>query len=122
MSVADTIFTALRGLVSDRCYPKRFPQQKDAVWPAIRFTIVGGTTYEDLCGDGDEDSDDTRVQIDWAHITSDDCEALGRQIRAAMAAIADPPMRMQAPPDLDWDADAKVYRGRADWMAHPSSS
>jgi hypothetical protein len=121
MSLSDTVFDALKGLVSQRCYPDRFPQVTTPIWPAIRVTFVGGNVNEDLEGDGDENSDDPRIQIDWVAATQSERDALTPQVRAAMKAITDPPLRMQGTPMYQFDAETKTFRGTADWVAHPST-
>lgn len=111
------VFNALRGLVSNRCYPDRFPQASSPLWPAIRVTMAGGTTWQDLDGDGGADNDDLRVQVDWVAETADARTSLGTSIRTALEAIN---LVMDGPPQELYDAETKTFRGTADWIDYQS--
>lgn len=103
-------------------YPDAFPQPPaNPVWPAVRYTIAGGTIYEDLCGDGDEETDDVRVQIDLVTQKPPDRRLLWSAVRAAMKNLATPAV-LQAPPVFTYDAETKTYRAMADWMIQGSST
>lgn len=122
MTVKSQIFDALKSLVENRVYPDRFPQPPaQPTWPSIRFTLIGGAVAADLCGDGTEESDDQRVQIDWVANNDAERAALTPLIRAAMKTI-DPPCVMQGTPTETWDAETKTYRASADWIAFGSST
>ncbi len=121
MSLNSDIFTALRALVADRVTRDKFDQEAGTpTVPAIRYTLVGGTTWQDLCGDGDASTDDIRIQLDWIARTADERDALTPLIRAAMKTLS-PPCVMQGPALNTFDAQTKVYRATADWISYGSS-
>lgn len=102
-------------------YPDAFPQApKSPVWPAVRYTIVGGSLDEDLCGAGDEETDDVRVQVDVVAVDSSERSRIMRAVRAAMKLV--PYSVLQAPPVNSRDEETKTFRAMADWMIHGSSS
>jgi hypothetical protein len=122
MTLKASIFEALKDLVENRVYPERFPQPPATpTWPSIRFNFAGGAPAIDLDGDGDESTDDQRVQIDWVAKTDAERATLTPLIRAAMKTI-DPPCVMQGTPTETWDAETKTYRATADWIAFGSST
>lgn len=121
MSLKTDIFDALKALVNNRVTPDTFPQEATPTVPAIRYTMVGGTTWADLEGDGDASTDDIRIQLDWIARTADERDALTPLIRAAMKTLS-PPCLMQGPPMNTFDAPTKVYRATADWMSEGSST
>jgi Protein of unknown function (DUF3168) len=93
VSIESQLFTALRGLVSDRVYPTEFPQpegNEPPVWPALRFSIVSSVPVEDLCGDGDDTTADVTVQVDVVATTFDAMRALRLQVMAAMRTLPTP--------------------------------
>ena len=121
MSLKTNIFDALRALVNDQVLPDKFDQEANApIVPAIRYTLVGGTTWQDLEGDGDASTDDIRIQIDWIARTAEDRDALTPLIRTAMKTLS-PPCLIDGPPITTFDAETKTYRATADWISHGSS-
>jgi hypothetical protein len=121
VSLKTDIFDAIGSLVSGQCLPDKFDQESGApIVPAIRYTLVGGTTWADLEGDGDASTDDIRIQIDWIAITAEARDALTPLIRAAMKTLS-PPCLMDGPPVTRFDAETKTYRATADWISHGSS-
>lgn len=122
MSLKDDLFTALKALVSNRVYPDTFPQVSGVPYaPAIRYTLAGGTTWQDLCGDGEAETDDVRLQLDWIGRTADERETLTPLIRAAMKTL-DPPCVMDGPVVTSFDSETKVYRAMAFWTSQGSST
>lgn len=104
-------------------YQDEFPQPLGGaapVWPAVRFIIIGGTVYEDICGDGDGDGDDVRAQIDIVCNTTAERAVLVDAVRAAMKTL-DPPAVLQGRPAQERDAETKTYRAMGDWMIHGSA-
>lgn len=102
-------------------YPDAFPQEpKSPVWPAVRYTIIGGTIDEDLCGAGDEETDDIRVQIDVVATDSSERSRIMRAVRTAMTLVSC--AVLQAPPVNSRDEETKTFRAMADWMIYGSSS
>lgn len=122
MNHSALIYAALAPLVSNRCYPVVFAQSGASGWPAIRYTPVGGTAWPDACGTGDGAEDTVRVQIDCAALKFDDAMALATQVRAALAAVPSPPFISEGPPVCNFDADARVFLARQDFLIDPSSS
>ncbi|MBI3150083.1 MAG: DUF3168 domain-containing protein [Betaproteobacteria bacterium] len=121
MSLKTDIFDALRTLVADRVTPDKFEQEASLTVPAIRYTRAGGATWADLEGDGDESTDDIRLQIDWVARTADERDALTPLIRAAMKTL-DPPCLMDGPVITTFDAETKLYRAFAFWVSYGSST
>lgn len=117
MTVDDSIFAALGPLVANRVYPSTFPQQ--FTYPAIRYQFVDQVPVADLGGDGDEQTDTPRVQIDAVANTYKAARDLGRAIREAMKTITTPAMLEDQRPV--YDADAKVHRVSLDYTFHGSS-
>ncbi len=103
-------------------YQDAFPQPEGGapVWPAVRFTLTGGTVYEDLCGDGDDNADDVRVQIDVVAETTAERRAIWDAVRAAMKTVV-PPAVLQGPPVMSPDMETRTYRAMGDWMIFGSS-
>ena len=77
MTIEADIFTALGPLVSNRVYPVSFPLTGSLpVWPAIRYTFISITPTVTICGDGGDETADTRVQIDAVATTFSACSRL----------------------------------------------
>lgn len=121
MSLQSTIYDALKALVSNRVTPDKFEQEEGVpTTPAIRYTLAGGTTWQDLCGDGSAATDDIRIQLDWIATTADARDALTPLIRTAMETLT-PKCVMDGPPITTFDAETKLYRAFAFWISHGSS-
>lgn len=116
------IKTALGPLVGDRVYASTFPQQNNApTWPAIRFTIIAGEVFPDLCGSETWQTDDVRVQLDVVALEYDQMRSLVQQVISAMGALTDPPARRSAATVETFDAETKTHRAILDYTLHPSS-
>lgn len=110
MSHESIIFAKLKGLVSNRCFPDSFPQEPEKpVWPAIRYTQVGGDIEEDVCGSGDAETDSSLFQIDIVTHTATSRATLKEQVRAAMKTLEIPNALTQAPIHT-FDVETKTYR------------
>lgn len=125
MSLEDDIFATLAPLVmtsasplKGRVYPNTLPQQ--FTYPAIRFQVISGVPVVDLCGDGDEETDETHIQFDVVGDTFDSMMILVRQVRTAMATF-DPPAILEFF-STDFDAETKSHRGLMEYSFHGSSS
>lgn len=117
------IKTALGPLVGDRVYANTFPQQNIApTWPSIRFTVVGGEVFPDLCGSEVSETDDVRVQLDVVALEYDQMRTLVQQVISAMGMITDPPARRSLPTTETFDAGTKTHRAIIEYSFHPSSS
>lgn len=120
MTVSTDIFNTLQALVSGRCYPDTFAQPSGNLpdWPAIRYTLIGGDTHPDICGTGDGSADTPLVQIDIVTATHAERETLRSQVRAAMAALVNPPCTLQGAPRNEYESDTKTYRASLDFLVH----
>lgn len=125
MSVRDDLFTALAGIVGNRCYPNVFPQaqEKDQgvpVWPAIRYTIRS-TFAHDLCGDGGDEVADVEVQIDIVGEDDDELsDVLRPQVLTAMQAF-DPPALCEYSFST-FDLETRTHRHTLVYTVYPSSA
>jgi hypothetical protein len=116
------IKTALGSLVSNRVYANTFPQQNNnPTWPAIRFTVVGGEVFADLCGSEDWQTDDARVQLDVVALEYDQMRSLVQQVISAMGLITDPPVRRSLATTETFDSETKTHRSILEYTFHPSS-
>lgn len=119
-----TVFTTLRGLVNDRCYPARFPQNEKGeittIWPAIRYTVVTAFNDADICGTDTVDTDDTEIQVDGVAKTHGAMIALRDQIIAAMQTTSPPCVRTNR--FETFDPETRTYRAVLSFTFHPSSS
>ena len=120
MSIENDIFSALKTLVGNRISPDIFPQPPAVpTWPAIRYTIISDVPFSDLCGDGDEDTPEKRVQFDLVASTFAAVRSLRLQVRAAMK-MFDPPCLLEIS-SSEFDAETKTYREIMDYSFHASS-
>lgn len=117
VDIGPAIFTALRGLVGSRVYPDTFPQ--DYAWPAIRYSIVSAVPTTTVCGSGDDETTDFRIQIDVVAKTDTQRDELRRAIQAAMRDVQPPAT------DAGWqnlyDSETRAYRASLDYLMHPST-
>lgn len=119
--ITGVVFTALRGLVSDRCYPVIFPQPPAIPpWPAIRYQLISIEPIPDICGTDTGETDTTRVQIDYVAKTHGAAATLRDAARAALM-LVDPPCVRDGGFET-YDAETKTYRASDDYLFHPSSS
>lgn len=122
--IDDLVRATCKDIFGGRFFPTTFMQKDGGLpqFPAGRFTIVGGVTYEDVCGTGPDDStDDTRVQIDVAASTKAERKTLTAQVIAAMDGLTDPPCSRLGPPIEDYDEPTRTYRAILEFMFYPSS-
>lgn len=118
--IEGVVYTALKGLVSDRCYPVTFPQPLGLPpWPAIRYTVVSRVNAPDICGTDDVDTDDTRVQVDAVALTHGAVSALRDQIIAAMMGLTPPAVRDGG--FSTYDEETKTYREVLDFIFSAST-
>lgn len=122
MSLENDLFSALKSLVGNRVAFVTFPQPSNGApptWPAIRCTVVDSVPVVDLCGDGDDDTAEIRVQIDCVATTFTAARSLRLQVMATMRSFSTPALL-----DLsrnDYDADTKTYREVLDYIIHGST-
>jgi hypothetical protein len=120
MSLEDDLFNALRSLVGNRVAPVIFPQPPAVpTWPAIRYDI-STTPIADLCGDGEDETSEHRVQLDVVAATFPQARSLRLQVMAVMA-VFDPPAIIQFG-FSDYDEGTKTYREVMQYLIHGSSS
>lgn len=125
-SVETMVFTTLRSLVSDRCYPVTFPQQAGValpVWtqgPAIRFTIISQANEPTIEGTDDESTDDTRVQIDIVAMNYALVQGMRALVIAAMQ-NTDPPSTREEGGFVTFDEPTRTYRASLDFFVSASS-
>lgn len=130
--ISGVVFTALRGLVNDRCYPIEFPQELITppstvsggtpypTWPAIRYQQISGDNVPTICGTDTEDTDDTSVQVDVVARTHGAMRALVTQVIAALQ-VTDPPCVRDFFFE-DYDEETKTYRGILRFTFYASSA
>jgi Protein of unknown function (DUF3168) len=119
MTVSTEIFTALQASVGGRCYPDTFmqPDGNLPIWPAIRYTVIGGETYGDICGTGDGSTDTARVQIDIVASTHANRETVLNSVRTAMMNMTTP-TTLQSSPRNEYESETKTYRAVLDYYVH----
>lgn len=115
MSLKADLYTLLAPLVGNRCYPLTFVQPNGSlpVWPAIRYTVVGGDPTQDICGSGDADGDTTRVQIDLVAATNAELSTLLASVRTALRDATVFAATLAGSPEEVWDIDTKTHRAIA---------
>lgn len=120
--IEGVVFTALRNLVSDRCYPNTFEQPPDGrlpTWPAIRYSVISGDNLTDICGTDNVDTDDTLVQLDLVAKTHGAVLTLRDQVLNAMMGL-DPPATRQSQFHA-YDEVTKTHRVVLDYLFSASS-
>jgi len=119
MTLEASLFTALKSLVGNRVAPN-FPQPPAVpTWPAIRYTI-SAVAVVDICGDGDDDTAEQTVILEFVATTY----SAARALRLAGMAV----MRTFDPPAIagfsssDEDTETKTFREIQEYTIHGSSS
>jgi len=120
MSVEDDLFSALKSLVGNRVRPVIFPQPPAIpTWPAIRYTIIDSVPIVDICGDDDDQTAETRVQLDIVALTFAAVRDLRLQVMAAMKTF-DPPATLQLS-SSEYDFETKTFREMLDYLLNGST-
>lgn len=120
MSLETDLYAALAPLVSNRCYPVIFPlTPPNPAWPAIRYTFVSQIPAIALCGDGGDESIDSRVQLDCVAATFAAARTLRAQVLSEMQTF-DPPAVLQSSLS-QYDAETKTWRELLEYQVNPSS-
>lgn len=122
MSIEADLFSRLKTLVANRVYPLTFIQPNGAlpVWPAIRYSFISVIPATTVCGDGGDETADTRVQIDAVDKTFMAMRALRMEIMLAMLTFYPPAIFEN---DFEeYDADTKTYRVSLDYIIYKSST
>lgn len=122
MSIEADVFTTLKTLVSNRVYPLTFIQSNGAlpVWPAIRYAFISVTPAITVCGDGGDETADTRLQIDAVDKTFMAMRALRMEVMLAMLAF-DPPAIFENDFE-EYDSETKTFRVALDYVIYKSTS
>ena len=119
MTLEADLFTALKTLVGNRVAPVVFPQPPAVpTWPAIRVTIDLSPLI-DICGDGDDATANTRVQLDVVAKDYEQARSLRLNVKAQMEAFA-PPATLEFS-SSEYDAETKTYREILQYSVHGSS-
>lgn len=100
-------------------YPTVFPQIATPVWPAVRYTFVSVVPNSDICGDGDDNTSDQRVQFDLVASTYDGMRSLRLDVMAVFAMFY-PPAQLELTQD-EYDSETKTHRATLDYVFHGSS-
>lgn len=120
MTIEASLFTALGPLVSNRVSPVTFPLTGAVpVWPAIRYSIISVTPSVTICGDGGDETADTRIQIDIVATTFSAARTLRRQVMTAMQAFT--PIAVFENSFSSYDAETKTFREQVDFVTYAST-
>ncbi len=122
MSIEADLFTTLKTLVSNRVYPETFVQPSGTlpIWPAIRYDLVSEIPVTAICGDGGDETADTRVQIDIVDKTFLAARSLRAQVMQAMLSF-DPPAIVQNSFN-EYDPDTKTFRSSVEYVIYKSTA
>jgi len=107
--IEQQIFDALKGLVSNRCYPIMMPEKP--TFPAIVYSRIANVPYNTIVSASTLDQ--VRVQIDIYANTYSAAKTLSASVRTAMEA-ASFKATLQTDQDL-YEPDVKVYRVSQDF-------
>ena len=108
--IEESVFTALRGLVSDRVYPLQMPQLPTL--PAIVYTRIANTPQNVIYGR--PTLDQVRIQIDAYATTYKGAKDLAQSIRDAMETSATFSATLQTDDDF-FQTDTDLYRVSSDY-------
>jgi hypothetical protein len=106
MTIEADIFTALKGLVSNRCFPDFAPL--GTVRPFITFEQTGGEALSFL-DNSLPDKKHGRFEIGVYADTRASCAAIALQVEAAMAAATAFQSTAIHAPISDYASDVKIY-------------
>lgn len=129
MSLENYLFTALTavpevartGPSAYAVHPVIFPQpvRYNPQWPAIRYTCISSVPVVDICGDGNDDTADTRVQIDVVAETYVEARLIRGEVMNIMATF-NPPAILAL--DFDtYDEETSTFRCVLHYEVQPSS-
>lgn len=123
MSVEQDVIDQIKARVDNRAYLNAFSQPEESpTWPAARVTVASVTPDVDLCGDGGEETADTRVQIDLVVTEAAGYTALNTlkdQVMSDMVGF-DPPAVWDAK-RISFDEETRTHRCSLDYLIYPSS-
>lgn len=107
--IEEDIFNALKGLVSNRCYPLLMPENPS--YPSIIYTRISSTPENTLNGGATIDL--VRFQIDSYAETYSAARTLATSVRTAMEAAAFKGL-LQTDEDF-FEPDVTIYRVTQDY-------
>ncbi len=107
--IEEDIFNALKGLVSNRCYPLLMPENPS--YPSIIYTRISSTPENTLNGGATIDL--VRFQIDSYAETYSAARTLAASVRTAMEAAAFKGL-LQTDEDF-FEPDVTIYRVTQDY-------
>jgi hypothetical protein len=120
VTIEASLFTALGSLVSNRVYPITFPLTGAVpVWPAIRYSFISVTPSITICGDGGDETADTRIQIDIVATTFSAVRTLRSQVMTAMLTFSPPAVFENS--FSSYDEQTKTFREQVDFVTYASS-
>jgi hypothetical protein len=120
VTIEASLFTALGSLVSNRVYPITFPLTGAVpVWPAIRYSFISVTPSITICGDGGDETADTRIQIDIVATTFSAVRTLRSQVMTAMLTFSPPAVFENS--FSSYDEQTKTFREQIDFVIYASS-
>jgi hypothetical protein len=120
VTIEASLFTALGSLVSNRVYPITFPLTGAVpVWPAIRYSFISVTPSITICGDGGDETADTRIQIDIVATTFSAVRTLRSQVMTAMLTFSPPAVFENS--FSSYDEQTKTFREQIDFVTYASS-
>lgn len=107
--IEEQIFDALKGLVSNRCYPIMMPEKP--TFPGIVYSRIANLPFNTVVAPSTLDQ--VRVQIDSYATTYSAAKSLAASVRTAMEG-ASFKATLQTDQDL-YEPDVKVYRVSQDF-------
>lgn len=129
MSLENFLFTALSAIPQVArsnpsmfaIHPVMFPQpaRYSPLWPAIRYTFISSVPVVDICGDGNDDTADTRVQIDVVAETHVEARVIRLEVMNIMTTF-NPPAILSLDFD-EYDEETKTFRCVLDYEVQPST-
>lgn len=117
MTVEADIYTAIKGLVSNRCFPDLAPLS--TVRPYITYVQIGGEALSYI-DNTIPDGKHGRFQINVWGDSRASVAALMLQVEAAMIQATAFQARPVSAPSSDYDHDMLVYGARADFSVFSS--
>ena len=123
MSIEDDVISRIQARVNGHAYANEFPQPPARpTWPAARVSVASIAPDVAICGDGGEETADSRVQIDLVVAESAGYTALKTLKTNVMSDMVgfDPPAVWDGAQFL-FDQETKTHRCILDYLLYPSS-
>lgn len=123
MSLESSVVDTIKSRVSDRAYVNLFAEPaQEPTWPAARVSVISAVPDVDICGDGGEETADTRVIID---IVVE--EAAGYSALKSLQTLVMADMAAFTPPAIwdgarfEFDEETRTHRCSLDYLIYQSS-